>query len=220
VTVRIPELRAIGRRRSLGVLAATLLVAGCAAPAARESQAPAATASMSATATPPPPPGPTATAPPNLAEPGDTVTLAEPGDTVTLAAVDRTGRYGTITVIRGGVRPVRPDERERADADEATTVLDVHIAYLPVRASDIGFGASDWGYGLESDNPSVVTAAILYLPILRGTDRLGTALQSSSVALSGTIAIPVPRLADVTIALLYDPIEAPVDSTRVRLPTQ
>jgi hypothetical protein len=209
VTLRPPQLRAIGRR-SLGALAATLVIAGCAAPAARESQAPAATASMSATATPPPPSGPTATGAPNL---------AEPGDTVTLAAVDRTGRYGTITVTRGQVRPVRPDERERADADGATTVLDVHIAYLPVRASGIGFGKSDWGYVLESDNPSVVIAAILYLPIVRGPDALGTALSSSSVALSGTIAIPVPRRADLTIALLYDPIAAPIDPTRVRLPT-
>jgi hypothetical protein len=93
---------------------------------------------------------------PTLAQPGDTVTLAADGDTVTLAAVDNAGRYGTIALTRGNERPVRPNERERADASGATTVLDVHIAYLPARASGIGFGASDWGYTVEFNESSIV----------------------------------------------------------------
>jgi len=40
VTVRTSELRAIARRGSLGVLAAALVIAGCAAPGAQESQGP------------------------------------------------------------------------------------------------------------------------------------------------------------------------------------
>ncbi len=38
MTVRIPELRALARRRSLAVLAAALVMAGCAAPGAQVRQ--------------------------------------------------------------------------------------------------------------------------------------------------------------------------------------
>jgi hypothetical protein len=163
---------------------------------------------------------PSAITQPTVAEPGDTVTLAEPGEKVTLTAVDNAGPYGTITVIRGEVRPVRDDERERADASNATTVLDVHIAYLPARASGASFGTSDWGYAVEFDDGLPTTAQLL-LPITNTPDPLGTAPPGSSAALSGTIAIPITRGgADGTVVLLYGPILEPrTDATRVRLPT-
>ena len=93
MTVRIPELRAIVHRPSLAVLAAGLVMAGCAAPGAQVSLGP----STSGGATP------SASAPPTAPEPSKTIEAAA-GWTTVATFGDGGGWDFARTVVRSGER--------------------------------------------------------------------------------------------------------------------
>lgn len=137
--------------------------------------------------------------------------LIHPGDTLILAAIDRTGRYGTITLTRGGERPIRADERQQAvHAGGATTVVEVHVAYTPARASDSGFGSFDWQFwvGGELD---VDGAPLLFPPLVSGPDFLRDAPAGHATRLSGDIGVPIPpSAAGKAVYLVYAPKIVPI----------
>lgn len=139
--------------------------------------------------------------------------LTFPGNTVTIAAVDQSGRYGTITVTRRGERLVRADERQQvADTGGAITVVEVHVAYLPERATDTGFGYLDWQVWvdgtLEAGGAQVVFPALLF----SGAGRLPNQLHGNAEA-SGLVAVPIPPSAvGKAVYLVYAPNIEPVDN--------
>jgi hypothetical protein len=138
-------------------------------------------------------------------------TLTHPGDTVTLAAIDRAGRYGTIRLTRRGERPIRADERQQAvHAGGATTVVEVHIAYMPARASDSGFGNFDWQFWVDGEL-DVDAAPLLFPPVVSGPDFLRDELPGHAAGLSGVIGVPIPpSAAGKAVYLVYAPMIVPI----------
>ena len=138
-------------------------------------------------------------------------TLTHPGDTVTLAALDRSGRYGTITLTRRGERPIRADERQQAvHAGGATTVVEVQIAYMPARASDSGFGNFDWQFWVDGEL-DVDGAPLLFPPVVSGPDFLSDAPTGHATGLSGDIGVPIPpSAAGRAVYLVYAPKIVPI----------
>ncbi|MDQ2933381.1 MAG: hypothetical protein M3R49_00100 [Chloroflexota bacterium] len=138
-------------------------------------------------------------------------TLTNPGDTVTMAAIDRSGRYGTITLTRRGERPIRADERQQAvHTGGATTVVELHIAYVPARASDSGIGNIDWQVwvGGELD---VAGDPLLFPPLVSGPDSLGDEIPGRAAVLSGIIGVAIPpSAAGRAVYLVYAPFIVPI----------
>jgi hypothetical protein len=151
---------------------------------------------------------------PSIPEPSSGATeqtLTRPGDTVTLAAIDRSGRYGTITLTRGGERPIRADERQQAvHAGGATAVVEVRIAYTPARASDSGFGNFDWQFWVNGEL-DVDGAPLLFPPLVSGPDFLRDEPAGRATGLSGDIGVPIPpSAAGKAVYLLYAPKIVPI----------
>jgi hypothetical protein len=138
--------------------------------------------------------------------------LTTPGNSVTIAAVDQGGRYGSITLTRRGERGLRADERQQTDlTGGAFTVVEVHVAYRPERATDTGFGLLDWQVWVDG---TLAGGAPVLFPILGfgGPGSLPTQLHGNA-EIDGIVAVPIPPAAvGKAVYLVYAPIIVPVDS--------
>jgi hypothetical protein len=146
---------------------------------------------------------------PNAAPKGGGLTT--PGNSVTIAAVDQVGRYGSIILTRRGERGLRADERQEAAlTGGAFTVVEVHVAYRPERATETGFGFLDWQVWVDG---TLAGGAPVLFPTLtfRGPGSLPTQLHGSA-EIDGTVAAPIPPAAvGKAVYLVYAPFIKPAD---------
>jgi hypothetical protein len=139
VTVRIPELRAIAHRRTIGVLAAALVIAGCASPGTQPSQPPSpslAAAASSSAAPPTPTSTPTATEAPTVAPAPGWTAVDIPGIDALSDILESDGR-----LVAAGLSPDR--KGAMATSDDGVTWTPVDLSALDSNGpTTIGAGPS------------------------------------------------------------------------------
>jgi hypothetical protein len=139
--------------------------------------------------------------------------LTTSGNSVTIAAVDQGGRYGSIILTRRGERGLRADERQEAAlTGGAFTVVEVHVAYRPERATATGFGRLDWQVWVDGTLQAAGGAPDLFPTLaFRGPGLLPTQLHGNA-EIDGIVAVPIPPAAvGKPVYLVYAPFIKPAD---------